>query len=69
MGTILVCRDCGTDNIQSLAWVDANTNKYVCNAGLNDNDNDKWCNDCEDYVQFEVVDVENFILNQIADGK
>lgn len=67
MNTILVCSECGSDNIQVLAWVDANTNKYVCEGGGSIDDN--WCNDCDDHVRFDLVDAEEFICKQIAEGK
>lgn len=63
MTTILVCNKCGGDNIQILAWVDANTNRYVSEYGLTNDD--RWCNDCEEHVRFDLTDTENYI----AEGK
>ena len=45
----LECEECGGKNIQVLAWVDANTNKYKDEGpslGLTKN----WCDDCEDHT-------------------
>ena len=42
----LVCSNCGSDNVQSKAWVNANTNEYVseCTDGSSE---DFWCEDCK----------------------
>lgn len=40
---VLVCQQCGGQNIQVEAWVDANTNEYIYEHG-----DDTWCNDCEE---------------------
>ena len=41
----LVCTNCGSDKVQSKAWVNANTNEYVseCTDG---NSEDFWCEVC-----------------------
>jgi len=42
----LVCSNCGSENVQSKAWVNANTNEYVgdCTDGSPE---DFWCEDCK----------------------
>ena len=45
---MLVCKLCGSKNVEIKSWVDANTN--ICNVGtyLDDiEDSDTYCNDCE----------------------
>lgn len=48
---MVVCKNCGGTNIQFKAWVDANTLKFVDDAGDNDCE-DNWCEDCIDHVYF-----------------
>lgn len=43
--TLLVCEECGGINIETRAWVDANTHLYKSDSGDHD-----WCNDCEEHV-------------------
>lgn len=38
---MLVCKNCGSTNVQTLAWVDVNTNEYHC-----DGPGDMYCEDC-----------------------
>ena len=63
MKTLLVCEECGGTNVQTKAWVDANSNKYISNIGEGDKD-DNWCEDCQCHVglepkNFETEDYEN----------
>ncbi len=46
---MLVCEECGGKNIQVLAWVDANTNKYK-DEGPDLGLTKSWCDDCEDHT-------------------
>lgn len=46
----LVCKECGSTNIQTQAWVDANTNEYRSD-GCGDSD-DNWCEDCNEHTKF-----------------
>ena len=48
---MLVCDECGGTNIQVLAWVNANTNEYISES-CND-ENDRWCEDCNTHVDFK----------------
>lgn len=46
---MLVCEICGGKDIETLAWVDANTGEYKSDSGDYDEDTN-WCNDCEEHV-------------------
>lgn len=56
----VVCRSCGSSDVEVLDWIDANTNAFV---GGNDdpNDDETWCRSCETHsglttrARFEVV--------------
>ena len=39
---MLVCEDCGSKDVQVLAWVDANTNEYK-GEGPNNGSDQNWC--------------------------
>ena len=38
---MLVCKNCGSSNVSTLAWVDVNTNEYQ-----SDGPGDFYCEDC-----------------------
>ena len=40
------CKDCGSDNIHTLVWVDKN-NKYVGESGQSEN-GEYWCEECKE---------------------
>lgn len=42
----LYCSQCGGIHLQVKAWVDANTNEYISDT----DDDDVWCDDCEENV-------------------
>lgn len=46
----IVCEECGSTEIQTQAWVDANTHEYIDETGIDRDDN--WCNQCEENVNF-----------------
>lgn len=47
---IYVCDECGSTEIQTQVWVDANTNDYASDIdGGRDNN---WCEECEDNIYF-----------------
>lgn len=48
---LLVCSCCGSLRIQVKAWVDANTLEYH-DATSDGEDDDNWCEDCEDHQSF-----------------
>lgn len=51
---MLVCSKCGGKNIQKLAWIDANTNKKADTYHLEGMD--RWCDDCDCFVEFDIVE-------------
>ncbi len=55
---MLVCEDCGSKNVQVLAWVDANTNKYK-EEGPNNGSDQNWCEKCDKHVYLTDEDVYN----------
>lgn len=44
------CRCCGGTNIQVMAWVDANTNEYCSDVNTPCEEEDTWCDDCEEHT-------------------
>lgn len=46
----LHCSCCGGTNVQIMAWVDANTNKYCSDVNTPPEDEDTWCDNCEDHT-------------------
>lgn len=46
----LYCPECGGTNVQVMAWVDANTNKYCSDVNIPAETEDTWCEDCEDHT-------------------
>jgi len=50
---MIVCKECGCENVQSKEWVEVNTGK---NCGfVEDGSSDKqnnWCPDCDENVDF-----------------
>ena len=51
----LCCSGCGGTNIQVMAWVDANTNKYCSDINTPAEVKDTWCEDCEDHTGLETI--------------
>jgi hypothetical protein len=53
---ILVCKKCGSQNVESSAWVAVNNNNRFCDyLGLEDVFNN-WCCDCEEHVSLITLD-------------
>lgn len=50
---ITVCDECGSDNIQTQAWVDPNTRIFIGTTGIDRDDN--WCDECEDHLPFTTL--------------
>ena len=46
----LYCPECGGTNVQIMAWVDANTNKYCSDVNTPAEREDTWCDDCEKHT-------------------
>lgn len=49
------CRNCGSPNVQVLAWVDANTSEWICDANDPLMPEDTWCDDCEERAGFSCL--------------
>ena len=45
---ILVCDECGSEDIEIQAWVNANTDEFISNI----DEGDRWCDTCEENVCF-----------------
>ena len=45
---MIVCSECGGKNIQTAAWVDANTNEYD-----DEYDGNTYCEDCQEHTTLE----------------
>jgi hypothetical protein len=44
-----VCHNCGGQNVQIQVWLNANTNKVICDCSV-DNRDGGWCEDCQKHV-------------------
>ena len=56
--TKLVCKECGSSNIEVKAWINPNTDKVL--DSVSDEDiKDNWCNECSENVMFEKIEVED----------
>jgi len=53
--TKLVCEECGGTNIQTKAWVDPNGNGDYIDLMEGDDDDDNWCDDCQDHLGFKEI--------------
>lgn len=49
---MLVCSKCGNRDVQTLAWVNVNTNEYISD-GPNDEVDDYWCSFCNTHVKIK----------------
>ena len=47
---LLVCSKCGSTHIQTKAWVNANTNEYVDDIGSDGDEDDNYCEECDENV-------------------
>ena len=47
---VLVCEECGSRQVEIQAWIDANTEMFVCDTA-HDRDG-KWCEECKENVNF-----------------
>lgn len=55
---ILVCAECGSQDVQTQAWIKPNAND-LCDGylGIDDSDNN-WCCECEEFV--ELITLEEY---------
>ena len=54
---ILVCSQCGGENIEHKCWVNVNDDMVLESASYDPSD--QWCRDCEAHVEFKTKDNEN----------
>ncbi len=47
---LLVCDECGSREIQMMAWVDPNTSE--CTSTIDADSDDRWCDTCQEHVWF-----------------
>ena len=47
---LLVCDECGSREIQMMAWVDPNTLEYA--SSIDADSDDQWCDACQEHVWF-----------------
>lgn len=56
--TLFVCPECGCQNVECTAWINANTDE-IMNSGADGPLDDYWCPVCEDHVGYmETAEVE-----------
>ena len=48
--SVLVCQECGSREIQMMAWVDPNTLEYA--SSIDADADDQWCDACQEHVWF-----------------
>lgn len=55
---MLVCKNCGGKNIETKVWADANDSTVLdcCTNGLENDPEDNWCRDCEEHVEFDIIE-------------
>lgn len=53
-----ICSKCKGTNIENKAWVDPNDDTVLdsCSDGESE---DNWCRDCEEHVEFELIEDED----------
>ncbi len=61
----LVCENCGSEDIQSQAWVGVNNNQVYEFFGLDDEDNN-WCMNCQE--QCDIIDQSTYIDRITEEG-
>ena len=47
---VIVCEECGSRDIQTQAWVDPNSHRYIDETGIDRDDN--WCDGCQTNTYF-----------------
>jgi len=55
-----VCEECGSDKVQTLAWVDFNTDQYVSEGPGGTEDN--WCPVCMEHIN--IISEKDYKENQ-----
>ena len=57
---ILVCEDCGSEDVQILQWVNPNTGENF--GGTGEDRDDNWCDNCKEHTR--LITKEEYIENQ-----
>lgn len=63
MKTIYVCEDCGSEEVQSLEWVNINTG--ISTGGNMGDLQDQWCDNCKEHKyaitkkEYEKINMES----------
>lgn len=52
-----ICSICKGTNIETLVWIDANDETILDSSG--DGSDDNWCRDCNEHVDFDLVEDED----------
>jgi len=63
---ILVCEECGSQDIQTLMWVNPNNNEIDGELSC-ENDENNWCKVCCEHVS--LTSLEQYKLNQIDEDE
>ncbi|HPC10137.1 MAG TPA: hypothetical protein PLN85_03600 [archaeon] len=50
--TILVCSECGSEDIEVKTWVNPNTNEI--GDVVSNEEEDCWCNDCQEHCTLKL---------------
>jgi len=46
----IVCNQCGSSNVQLMAWIDPNSNEIIDDVGPWQSKDNNYCNDCDEHV-------------------
>ena len=61
-----ICSNCGSDDVEIQAWININTNE-VTSIGITNDEDDCWCNKCEDHYNLRLVGIDED-LKDLIDG-
>ena len=59
----LVCSECGDDKVQSRAWVNSNTLKFIEFVSTDEDDN--WCSGCMKHV--DLITQDEFFTGEMRE--
>ena len=59
----LVCSECGDDKVQSRAWVNSNTLKFIELVSIDEDDN--WCSGCMKHV--DLITQDEFFAGEMRE--
>lgn len=55
-GAILVCEECGSQSVQTLMWVNINTNEIIGGLSCEDESNN-WCEVCQSHCNVTSLEI------------